>query len=740
MLVAPLFKIPVTAPDISSSSFPPPTALKNRTNWVAVCQPHEQNTGESSALCLPKRKQENERISYVPSGELGNNRSGGDNRRRGTTSGNRDKKNEKTPQTATRMSEASKTLRSASYPENARSAGCNREEYPTDRPGGIFLVLTLGFLRRLVALASVSADGSSGHPSSTASLNGQGSEHASSRGELRYNNATRPHDDEYEIGGRRWSSNGGLGGGGNEYAAAAEYAEVLSDLTAALRNIHAFSFEQGGLHGRLIDAMSPTLCRNLVPLITEAFEPPPGVIIRACNPFDVGWNNRRVDDAGGGGLFCAHGFAASGNSEIASFLGSTVRRLLRCRDCDRRDMNVASATSATDDDGYRGNCSGECRDRRDLTCACHRHRSRVGLGAARIDDEKELYLKASHQDLYEAPDSAYSWEDAAGDSNADRTKNPSWSSQDPWDADRAVATASYLEHERDAVVATGAGTRGQNQHGGGLVSRKKSTSCVSPCHSGRSLGPYSSDDLSSTPEAKELGAGSCVVMESFSANAVDSLGRGYGEDEVGVQDGELISSIGDNGGAEADQGTAVVAQSQADNVFPRYSSGEETEESYGASTFTAEDPSLRSSLVGGHDGGLKDHGGNDNVGDIDGSDTGSYSDDSWAAAEDFSAPEGQQPMTKPSQRGGVKPDCCHSHNGVPFLEDAYTFSSYHAGGKHLAVLAEMQRANTHIEFPGLAQDARKFADLLVRLAEGSPMVDATDKSKTAEQLGDSHGD
>lgn len=40
-------------------------------------------------------------------------------------------------------------------------------------------------------------------------------------------------------------------------------------------------------------------------------------------------------------------------------------------------------------------------------------------------------------------------------------------------------------------------------------------------------------------------------------------------------------------------------------------------------------------------------------------------------------------------------------------------------GSDLAVLADMQRANDHTEFPGLGQDARMLADALGRLAEGS---------------------
>ena len=40
-------------------------------------------------------------------------------------------------------------------------------------------------------------------------------------------------------------------------------------------------------------------------------------------------------------------------------------------------------------------------------------------------------------------------------------------------------------------------------------------------------------------------------------------------------------------------------------------------------------------------------------------------------------------------------------------------------GLNLRILAEMQRANPHVRFPGLAEAARMFADELARLAEGS---------------------
>lgn len=53
-------------------------------------------------------------------------------------------------------------------------------------------------------------------------------------------------------------------------------------------------------------------------------------------------------------------------------------------------------------------------------------------------------------------------------------------------------------------------------------------------------------------------------------------------------------------------------------------------------------------------------------------------------------------------------------------------ANYQAGGVEIArvtgcditVLADMQRANSHIEFPALAEDARMFAKALARLAEG----------------------
>lgn len=618
------------------------------------------------------------------------------------------------------MTEASKPSRPASYPQKAPSASCNRQEYASDRPGDSFLVLTLGFLRQLVGLALASVDGGRGHPLPNASHDGQGLEHASSRGELRCRNATNLQDCEHEREGRRSGCSRTWGAEGNKQAAVAE-PTVWSDLADALRDIHVFSFEEGGVHGRLIDAMSPTLFRNLVPLVVEAFEPPPDVILRTCIHIGTGWTGRRVDGDGGGKFF-AHDFATSGNSEIESFLGSAVRNLLRLG-----GMKVATATNAADEDDRRKH-SVNCGDRCGSMYTLCRHRSRVGFSAARRDDEATFRLPSSQQDLDKHSHGKNSGEDTGAEADIDRTKNPVRRSQDPWDDDSAVTTPSYSGHERDATVATGGGSRDWDLPGGGLSSPDKSMFSVSPCIAGRSFGSYSSNDFTPSSAADEIGAKSCCVMGgSSSTNAIDTTCcRGCGEDEEGMQDGNVLSSVVDDGGAEGGQGTAVATPSYDRNLFPKYSSGGgSTEEgSYGSSTFTAEDSSLASTLGGGLGRGVRECGADDSIGDgIDGSDSDSYGDDSWAtaAADDYFSREEQQATTKTSQQGGVaKPECCHALEVGPFL-DADKLASYPAGGKHLTVLAEMQRANAHIAFPGLAQDARTFADLLVRLAEGRPV-------------------
>lgn len=707
------FLIPVMAPDPSLSPHISPGALENI--WVTAFRSREHTSGEFSAPFLSKWRQENDKIESAPWGGLG--RSGRGNSRTAPTSDNGDKRDQQTSQTTTRMTEASKPSPPASYPQTARSTGCNRQEYALDRPGGSFLVLTLGFLRQLVGLALASADGSGGHHSSNVSHEGQGLEHVNSRGELGCRNATNLHDCEHEREGRRSGRSHTWGGGGKERAAVAE-PTVWSELADALRDIHVLSVEGGGVHDRLIDAMSPTLFRNLVPLVVEAFEPPPDVILRTWSHIGTGWTSRRVDGDGGDKLF-AHDFATSGNSEIASFLGSAVHNLVRLG-----GINVATATNAADEDDRRKH-GVNCGDRCGSMCSLCRHRSRAGFSAARINDEATFRLPSSQQDLDKHSDNSNSGEDTAAEADIDRTKNPVRSSQDPWDVDSAVTTASYSEHELDATVATGADRRDWNLPEGGLSSPEESMFGVSPCIAGRSFGSYSSTDSTPSSAADEIDAKSCVMGGFSSTNAIDVCCRGCGGDEEGMQDGNLLSSVVDDGGAEGGQGNAVATPRYDRNLFPKYVSGGGTTEdgSYGASTFAAEDSSLASTLAGGFGRGVRGCGADDSIGGgSDRSNSDSYGDDSWATAEDDSSSrEEQQAATKTLQQGVAKPDCCHTLlEGGPFL-DSDKLASYPAGGKHLTVLAEMQRANVHIEFPGLAQDARTFADLLVRLAEGGPV-------------------
>lgn len=184
-----------------------------------------------------------------------------------------------------------------------------------DRSSASFLVLTLGFLRRLVEIP-LAAKGEKWSDNS----------HATRR--ISTVDNTR---DERLRDWADWGDRVGRGSGQNEQSS--PVAEPpWRDLADALNKVSVLDAEQG-LHSRLIDEISPTLLvEGLVPLVVGMFRPPPNVFRRCKLHHGSGGS----DDSG---ITCC-----CGSSDVSIFLGSAVRDSLASNH--DRETN---ATSIDDD-------------------------------------------------------------------------------------------------------------------------------------------------------------------------------------------------------------------------------------------------------------------------------------------------------------------------------------------------------------------------------------------------------
>lgn len=166
-----------------------------------------------------------------------------------------------------------------------------------DRSSASFLVLTLGFLRRLVEIP-LAAKGEKWTGNSNATIMGSTVD------------TTR---DERLRDWADWGDRVGRGSGQNEQSS--PVAEPpWRDLADALNKVSVLDAEQG-LHSRLIDDISPTLLvEGLVPLVVGMFRPPPDVFRRCKLHHGSGGS----DDSSGITCCC-------GSSDVSIFLGSAVR-------------------------------------------------------------------------------------------------------------------------------------------------------------------------------------------------------------------------------------------------------------------------------------------------------------------------------------------------------------------------------------------------------------------------------
>lgn len=186
--------------------------------------------------------------------------------------------------------------------------------------------------------------------------------------------------------------------------------------------------------------------------------------------------------------------------------------------------------------------------------------------------------------------------------------------------------------------------------------------------------------------------------------SVDRLKSGHGvkhsafERDEGTPGGSLSISSGDGYST-----STFIAEDEMSVSFP---SGRDVS---GTTVFTSDEPI--------------DQPGRDHSGSTDGDANGRFIDASTAAPE---APVRQEVPETSTVR-------CAFRAG---RENRYL----HPGGLDVATLAEMQRANSHVQFPELARDARMFACALATLAAGRGMAAATpvgehDTQSTDEAVG-----
>ena len=501
-----------------------------------------------------------------------------------------------------------------------------------DRSSASFLVLTLGFLRRLVEV-----------PLSTKNER-LAANHGSERG--------------LKVGARREervSDSGnssdwvGRDSGQREQpppAAALAPAPPWRDLADGLEKINMLDAEQG-LHVRLVDEIAPNLVESLVPLIVEIFRPPPDVFHR-CKV-------HHGSSSSSGSACCC------GSSGVGFFLGSVVRELL----ASKTDSRAINATTNTDREN-----SGLTIDRDKIASNNDRKAHATNTVG---DQQRQLGVGVS--DVSDIADTA-----------------PDGHLRMPTPETTIIGTNAQRRDSRES------GARGAFPSEVSSLPSQLGFTSVGGKDTGRGA------SVPDEPPEDDLSSSLSSSLSSRGDSATTFLN----------DDASVISSITSHSAHTATFHPPTLIKSTGS--FDVDTNGDVQRKSLLLETPTrrnvTNDDIHRSSI--GESSTRRDYPGDElnriGLGEISARrDSFDEQEAAGAAVEIVSIPSRPTPSISPAP--------CRVNNSRTYfsvVKRCPIGTSF-----DLAVLAEMLRVNTHIEYFGLARDARMFADVLNRLAEGS---------------------